>query len=229
MELGSPRRWWLPATALLAMAFALATREPNLAPLEYHEAYVVQTAQEMGQRGDWIVPYFNGEPRLRKPPLSYWLTALSGRLRGEEEYLEPRDGRNPSALAGVGIVALVLYIGARLYDRRTAWMAGIMSMTSLGFFHYTHSARADMLYAFWSVAALAAFVGSWTATPRGRSTWPSSMIMWACFALATLTKGPQVPAMFVLALVTWAAIERIPWREILRWLRPLPGLAPSWH
>lgn len=222
---GWPPSWRLQAAVLLGAALLLATREANRAPLEYHEAYVVETAQEMGQRGDWIVPYFNGEPRLRKPPLSYWLTALSGRLRGERDYLEPRDGRLPSALAGVGMVALVLYLGSRLYDRRTAWLAGVMSVTSMGFFHYTHSARTDMLYAFLCTAGLAAFVSSWRAAEQGRSPWPSSMLMWAFLALATLTKGPHVPAMFLLGVVTWAAIERISRREILNWLRPLAGVA----
>ena len=44
-------------------------------PLDSHEIFVAETAQEMLQRGDWIVPYFNGEPRLNKPPVSYWATA----------------------------------------------------------------------------------------------------------------------------------------------------------
>ncbi|CAN5226939.1 hypothetical protein BH18GEM1_BH18GEM1_00760 [soil metagenome] len=60
------RSWWLGVTGLLIASLLLASHELNMAPLEYHEAYVVQTAEEMRQRTDWVVPYFNGEPRLRK-------------------------------------------------------------------------------------------------------------------------------------------------------------------
>ena len=65
------RRWmiWLFVVSTLIAFNGIAWL-----PLDGHEAFVVQTAQEMRERGDWIVPYFNAKPRLTKPPLSYWLT-----------------------------------------------------------------------------------------------------------------------------------------------------------
>jgi 4-amino-4-deoxy-L-arabinose transferase-like glycosyltransferase len=209
---------------LLAGALLLATREINLAPLETHETYVVQTAQEMAQRGDWVVPYFNGEPRLRKPPLSYWLTALAGRLWGDVGYLEPRHGRLPSGLAGLGLVAIVLWLGARLYDRRVALMAGCMLVSSLAFFSYTHNARPDMMYAFWCGVGLAAFIHSWMIVKKGGRGVIAPLVGWVSFALATLTKGPQIPAMFLLAFVLWVMIEKIPRPSAMRWVRPFTGL-----
>lgn len=223
MPRGPTRTWRLQAAGLLGAALLLATREADRAPLEYHEAYIVQTAQEMERRGEWVVPWFNGEPRLRKPPLSYWLAALSGRLRGEDEVLEPIDGRLPSALAGAGVVALVLMLGTRLYDRRTAVLAAVMTITSLGFYHYSHSARTDMLYAFWCTAGLAAFVAAWRAEEEERGGGRYSLLMWICFAFATLAKGPHVPAMFLLGIGVWAAIDRVPPRKLLGWLRPGAG------
>lgn len=225
MPRGPTRTWRLQAAGLLGAALLLATREADRAPLEVHEAYIVQTAQEMERRDEWVVPWFNGEPRLRKPPLSYWLAALSGRLRGKDEVLEPIDGRLPSALAGVGVVALVLTLGTRLYDRPTAVLAAVMTITSLGFFHYTHSARTDMLYAFWCTAGLAAFVAAWRAEEESRGGGGLSLLVWICFAFATLAKGPQVPAMFLLGIGVWAAMDRVPSRKLLGWLRPGAGFA----
>ncbi len=40
-----------------------------------NEAFYVQTPREMVESSNWLVPHFNGEPRLNKPPLSYWLVA----------------------------------------------------------------------------------------------------------------------------------------------------------
>jgi 4-amino-4-deoxy-L-arabinose transferase-like glycosyltransferase len=214
----------LPAALLLVLGLALAGRELGRAPLEVHEAYVVQTAQEMSQRESWIVPWFNGEPRLRKPPLSYWANALVGRLAGHDR-LQPADGRLLSALGGVGILALVLWMGSRLYDRRTALLAGLMLITTAGYFHYTHGARSDMLYAFWAMAGLAAFAASSERAEEGRSTRGTALAMWTCFGLGTLTKGPQVPAMFLVAFIAWAAVERVGWRRAREMIRPLPGLA----
>lgn len=216
--------WWLGAVSLLVLGLALAGRELGRAPLEVHEAYVVQTAQEMSQRASWVVPWFNDEPRLRKPPLSYWATALVGRLAGHDR-LEPADGRLPSALAGVGILALVLWMGRRFYDSRTGLLAGVMLISSVGYFHYTHGARSDMLYAFWAMAGLAAFAASAERARAGRSTRAAALAMWACFGLGTLTKGPHVPAMFLVAFAGWAALERWGWRKALAAIRPFSGAA----
>ncbi|HEB52839.1 MAG TPA: hypothetical protein ENI87_06265, partial [bacterium] len=36
-----------------------------------------RTVLEMQERGEWLTPYVNGEVRLQKPPLLYWLMRLS--------------------------------------------------------------------------------------------------------------------------------------------------------
>lgn len=216
--------WRLGAAALLVLGMALAGRDLGRAPLEVHEAYVVQTAQEMSQRGSWVLPWFNGEPRLRKPPLSYWVAALVGRVAGHDP-LRPADGRIPSALAGVGILALVLWTGRRLYGSETALLAGAMLISSVGYFHYTHGARSDMLYAFWAMASLAAFAASAERVRAGRSTLGAALAMWVSFGLGTLTKGPQVPAMFLAGFAGWMALERLGWRRALETIRPFTGAA----
>ena len=40
-----------------------------------NEAFYVETPREMIERGDYISPTFNYEPRLNKPVLSYWIVA----------------------------------------------------------------------------------------------------------------------------------------------------------
>ena len=40
-----------------------------------NEAFYVETPREMMERGDYIFPMFNYEPRLNKPVLSYWMVA----------------------------------------------------------------------------------------------------------------------------------------------------------
>ena len=38
-----------------------------------NEAFYVETPREMIERGDYVSPTFNYEPRLNKPILSYWI------------------------------------------------------------------------------------------------------------------------------------------------------------
>src|SRR4051812_42051687 len=47
-----------------------------------HEGRVVATAREMLADGDWLIPHCNGQLRLRKPPLPYWLTMIDWKLAG---------------------------------------------------------------------------------------------------------------------------------------------------
>ena len=47
-----------------------------------NEAFYVETPREMIERGDYVSPTFNYEPRLNKPVLSYWIVAGFYRLFG---------------------------------------------------------------------------------------------------------------------------------------------------
>ena len=76
---------WLGLGIVLALAVAIGVAGMTTLPPDEHEVLVLRTATEMHARGDWIVPYFNGEPRLNKPPVSYWLTAAVATLGGRQE------------------------------------------------------------------------------------------------------------------------------------------------
>jgi 4-amino-4-deoxy-L-arabinose transferase-like glycosyltransferase len=47
-----------------------------------NEAFYVETPREMLERGDYVFPTFNYEPRLNKPVLSYWIVAAFYRAFG---------------------------------------------------------------------------------------------------------------------------------------------------
>lgn len=42
-----------------------------------HEVFAGSTARQMYLTGDHVVPYHAGHPRLRKPPLIYWMISGS--------------------------------------------------------------------------------------------------------------------------------------------------------
>ncbi len=223
-RLARPPAWWGSVALILVLAGLVAGIGTTTLPLEGHEALVVQTAQEMHARGDYIVPYFNAEPRLVKPPLSYWLTGAAAGLFGEPGHIEPWHGRLPSILAGLGLVGLAITLGRLCYDRATGLCAGLLLGTSAGFFAYTHNARPDLLYAFWCAAGYTAFAYVWRATPGGLAGRLWAYAMWGAYGLATLTKGPQLPLMLLLACALYAGLCGPGWRPGLRTLRPLAGV-----
>src|SRR5262245_36676038 len=55
-------------------------------------------AKEMMDRGDWVVPTFNGQLRTHKPALTYWIMIASYRTFGVNEFA----ARFGSASLGIG-------------------------------------------------------------------------------------------------------------------------------
>ena len=61
-----------------------------------------EASREMLQRGDYVVPWFNGHWRFDKPVLIYWCQSLSYRIFGENDFA----ARFPSALFTTGTALL---------------------------------------------------------------------------------------------------------------------------
>src|SRR6185503_10080140 len=99
-------------------------------------------SRDMILRGDYVIPWFNGEMRLKKPPLFYWLQAGSFRVFGESEFA----ARLPSALGCLLLVALAVAFawraapGTPATRRRTALRAGAILVTMPLVFACSHLA-----------------------------------------------------------------------------------------
>ena len=87
-------------TVVLAggLAFLYQLGTANL--VDETEPLFAEAARQMTVTGDWITPYFNGEPRFDKPPLVYWLMAIAYRLIGTNEWAV----RLPSALSALAVM-----------------------------------------------------------------------------------------------------------------------------
>src|SRR5436309_8021162 len=78
-----------PADLALLMALSLPFLFLKLGMplLDPDEGLYASIAQEMLQRGDWVIPHVNGLPYLEKPPLYFWLTAGTMWLVGPAEWV----------------------------------------------------------------------------------------------------------------------------------------------
>ena len=91
------------------------------------EPRYAQVAREMIQGGDWILMHFNGAVYPDKPPLFFWLIALSSFLwNGFTSF----SVRFPSALFGTLTVVSTFFIGRRLYGSRIGFLSGLILATT---------------------------------------------------------------------------------------------------
>lgn len=219
---------------IITVALVIAVVGLAWLPIEAHEAFVLLAAQHMLDSHDWVIPYFNGDPHLTKPPLSYWLTMITAWL-SNGGLVEAWHGRLPSALAGVGIVAVTAWSGRKLFDDGIGLLAGVILATSSGYFYYTHSARPEMLYALCCNLAILAYLYMRDDSLSTCSRIWLTHAIWLAFALATLTKGPHIPAVLLLAFITDHYWRGRSLRQAVVAMHPLTGLllvavivAPWW-
>ena len=94
----------------------------------------------MIKRGDYVVPHFNNQLRLDKPPLTYWAQVASYRLFGEDDFA----ARFPSAIAAALVAVSVLAWGRQTGGNRVGSCAAIIFTLSLQTFLHAKAAVADM-------------------------------------------------------------------------------------
>jgi 4-amino-4-deoxy-L-arabinose transferase-like glycosyltransferase len=103
----------------------------------------------MGERGDYVIPYFNDKFRFDKPPFIYWTQIASYRVFGENDFA----ARFPSAMAAALTAVLLFAWGRRLGSERIGWWAAIVFTLCLQTFIHAKAAVADMWLVFFLTAA----------------------------------------------------------------------------
>jgi 4-amino-4-deoxy-L-arabinose transferase-like glycosyltransferase len=132
-----PETWWmLLVLALMAcnVFLGLGTSVVN----DFDEARYGVSAFEMQQHRSFVVTTYAGKKELwaLKPPLGYWLMALSLSLFGGSALAL----RLPSALCSLAAVAVTMMWARRWFDARLAIVAGAVLATTFGFLSH-HGAR----------------------------------------------------------------------------------------
>ncbi len=180
---------------------------------EPDEARYAEIAREMLALHEYILPHLNYVPYIEKPPLLYWLTALSMHFFGINEFA----ARFPNALAAlVGVVA-VYYFALRVLDLKRGIASGVILFTSALYPIMAQVLTTDMLLTATITVAFFAFFLHWR--DGGRWCW----LMYVAMALGTLTKGPvaiAIPLMVGAIFLAWEG----EWRGALGRFHVIPGM-----
>ena len=128
------------------------------------EGFYAESAREMVESGDWLTPHFNYVDRFEKPILYYWLAAGAYVVLGVGE----AAARLPSALAGLGLSLLTFFIGRRVFDTTTGFLAGLVMATSFGHVAMARQALPDLLLALFVTLATWSAIAAWLDPPASR-------------------------------------------------------------
>jgi 4-amino-4-deoxy-L-arabinose transferase-like glycosyltransferase len=189
---------------VVGLAFALLVPGIFARTLNYHEARYALGAKEMAASGNWLVPTVLGEPRIRKPPATYWAIAASLQTFGTDAEWAVRL---PSVLAATMVALLIARMTARWLGETIGLLAGLVQLTSVYVIVQSGLADPDMLLCATVTAALAALCAA-IDSPDERPTTATRLGFHVAVALAFLVKGPIGPAFVSLPVAICLAIER---------------------
>ena len=209
--------------ALWTLLLGLAAFRPLALP---DEGRYAEVGRWMLLSGDGLASRLNGIPFFHKPPLLYWLEALSMAVFGVNAWA----ARLVPALHA-GVMLLTVYLTARrLSSGLVARHAALMLGTSLSFLLAGQYVNHDMLVAAWIGVAIWAFALAFL--QEGRPDPLLARLGFVACALGVLSKGLIGLALPGLVLLVWLVWTR-QWRKILQlpWVSGLAlfaGIAVPW-
>ncbi|MCJ7785088.1 MAG: glycosyltransferase family 39 protein [Desulfobacterales bacterium] len=182
------------------------------------EPRYAQVAKEMVARGDWILMHVNGNTYVDKPPLFFWLIALSSSLwQGFTSF----SARFPSAFLSTLTVLLTFFLGKKLYSSRTGFLSALILATSFEFAYLSTRANIDATLTFFTTTSIFFFL-HWYQNSKGEGDEEKgkrSLSIYGFYigmALATLAKGPVgfilpllVSLVYLLVQKDWKAMKRM--------------------
>ena len=144
----------------------------------------LRTPMEMMAGDHWLVPFLDGAPRIKKPPLLYWLGRASYETLGVSLF----SARLVAVCFAALLVAATAGIARRLSgEARTGWLAGLVLLGCLGLHSEGRRFMLDVPVAALSATALWCTL-IWLEKPR----WPWLTAATLALAAGFLVKGPIV-------------------------------------
>lgn len=210
---GDKRRAMRPATGSYAALslLCLALYLPGLSRipvLDRDEARFAEATREMIESGDLVRPQFHFRGRYKKPIGIYWLQAAAVIATATP----PRAGiwayRLPSVAGALAAVLMTCWIGGRLFGGAVGLLGAALLASSTLLVAESTIASADAVLLACVVLAQGclAMIYLW---PAARRPAPARYAagFWAALGLGILVKGPIIPAVAGLTVISLAVLD----------------------
>lgn len=180
------------------------------------ESRYAEIAREMVATGDWTTPQLDpGDPFWAKPPLSFWLTALSFKAAGIGEV----SARLPSLLLAAFTACLVAVLAARLKGVGFGLICALILSTTGLFYVLAGAVMTDLSLMASVTLSMVGFAMALLATTRRQQrVW--GLALFAGLGLSLLAKGPVGWVLTLLPIGLWTYWNQ-QWsriRETVPWL-----------
>jgi 4-amino-4-deoxy-L-arabinose transferase-like glycosyltransferase len=162
---------------------------------DWDEINFAESAREMLVTGNFRQVLVNYEPFWEKPPMFFWLQALSMKVFGVNEF----TARLPNALIGVVSLHTLYYFGKKLLNELTARWWVLLYLASITPHFYFHTGIIDPLFNLLIFTSLIQLF--LTLNDRSSKRWIYAGLL---LGLAVITKGPVAGLIVLLTLgVIW--------------------------
>jgi 4-amino-4-deoxy-L-arabinose transferase-like glycosyltransferase len=216
---------WATWLLFLAVFFAVQVGSLFTPPLlDDVDAGHAIAAQHIVESGDWITLKIDGIRYIEKPPLPYWLVAISYKIFGQSS----ASTHLPNALAMLGLCWLSWAWARRAWGDRAGLYAGLGVLTSIGPFLFTRFFIPESYLGLFLLWALYGIITGLELGKPNRFYW-----CYIGLALAILTKGLIAPVFFIGAAVPYLLLtgQWRRWRELKLFTGTLLflAIAAPWH
>ena len=206
---------WPGLLALWLLAWLLSLLSHPLLPVD--ETRYATVAWEMWLRGDFLVPYLNGEPYSHKPPLFFWLIHAGWWLFGVQEWVV----RAVAPLTGLLCLLATSQLARSLWpdDPQATRLAPWIVFGSIFFTSFFSWVQIDLLLVLFTLLAIIGIARAAQGRPAG---W---LLTGVAIGLGVLAKGPVI----LLQVLPVALLAPLWQRETAScsWWRWYAGIAAS--
>ena len=180
----------------------------------------LRTPMEMIEGKHWLVPFLDGAPRIRKPPMLYWMGRTSYEIFG----ISLLSMRLVSVLFAALLIVSTAGIARRLSRRsEPGWLAGCVLLGCLGIASEARRFMLDVPIAALSTAAFWTFL-IWLDARRPGWLIATTLLLAAGF----MTKGPIVALVFGGGLLALLLSGQLRLEELRRHWLALIGNGALW-
>jgi len=175
----------------------------KLSVIDRDEARFAQASVQMAESGNLLDIRFQDQTRYKKPAGIYWLQTAAIKVFSEKGERKIWAQRLPSVLGALLAVLATYWGSARMIGRRGAVIAsGMLALSALMIFE-AHIAKTDAM-----LVGLAACCLGALAHMRHGGSKKSSWLFWLALGGSVMIKGPVIPILVILTLITLAIWER---------------------
>jgi hypothetical protein len=179
---------------------------------DWDEINFAESAREMLLTGNYRQVQINFKPFWEKPPLFFWLQALSMKMFGINEFA----ARFPNAVCGILTLCFIFYIGRQYFSPAFGYWWVLVYVGSFLPHFYFKSGIIDPwfnLFIFCGIYFL--FLASVTGQDNQTVYLRYMLMAGVCIGLAILTKGPVGLLIPVITAVVYSLIKKN-----RQWLQP---------